>query len=100
MRAHHRGAFDEPSHLYFSDNDWCLRLQQAGLKVMYTPIGGVTHLEGASTHRIGAQARQMFFEDMLAYTGKHFGESRSRWLSVLTWPTRWSLTAAARLRGE
>jgi len=94
------GGFDERLHLYFTDDDWCLRLQQTGLKVMYKPIGGVIHPEGASTHRIRAQARQMYFEDMLAYTAKHFGISRRRWLSVLTWPTRWGLTAAARLRGE
>ncbi len=94
------GAFDERLRLYFSDDDWCRRLQDGGFPVMYIPIGGVAHPEGASVRQIRRLARRIYFEDMSTYTAKHFGHGRALWLSLLSRPTRWGLSLAATLRGE
>lgn len=93
------GRYDERFRLYFTDDDWCLRLREAGLQAMYLPIGGVVHPEGTSVRQNRRQARRIYFEDLAAYTGKHFGSLSARWLSLLTWPSRRGWALADRLRG-
>lgn len=90
------GALDERFRLYFSDDDWCRRLNAAGLQVIYSPRGGVVHPEGTSTRRIRPLAQQIFFEDMRAYAEKHFGKGRARILWLLSWPTRWGMARGVR----
>lgn len=44
-------GFDEQFFMYFEDNDLCLRWQQKGDKILYTPFETVTHLYGKGAHR-------------------------------------------------
>jgi len=46
-------GFDEQFFMYFEDNDLCLRFEQAGYKIVYTPFATVTHLYGKGAHRSG-----------------------------------------------
>jgi GT2 family glycosyltransferase len=94
------GAFDERLRLYFSDDDWCWRLDHAGFPVMYLPVGGVIHPEAASARQVRRLARRLYFEDMSRFAEKQFGAARARWLSALTRPTLWGLDMAGALRRE
>lgn len=42
------GGFDESLAVVYNDIDYCLRLRDLGLRVVYTPHARLTHLEGAS----------------------------------------------------
>lgn len=45
------GGFDEQFFMYFEDNDLCLRWQENGDKILYTPFETVVHLYGKGAHR-------------------------------------------------
>ena len=53
------GGFDEALPVAYNDVDFCLRLQERGLRILYTPYAELLHHEGASRGRIDAaeQAR-------------------------------------------
>lgn len=44
-------GFDERFFMYFEDNDLCLRFEQAGYGILYTPFDTVTHFYGKGAHR-------------------------------------------------
>jgi hypothetical protein len=92
------GGFDERLRLYFTEDDVCRRIRQAGYKIMYLPVGGVIHPEGASAAKIRRLARRIFFEDMIVYTKKYFGRWRAVWLWLLTRPTLWGINLMESLR--
>ncbi|MGQ9613836.1 MAG: glycosyltransferase family 2 protein [Chloroflexus sp.] len=66
------GLLDERFFLYFEDNDWCLRMRNAGWKVMYVPTYAVTHLGGQSwpTPRL---AGQHYRQSLRYFYQKHYG---------------------------
>lgn len=43
------GLFDEDFFFYGEDLDWCWRFNQAGYKIIYTPITKITHYKGVSS---------------------------------------------------
>ena len=94
------GGFDEQLRLYFTEDDWCWRIKQAGFKVMYLPVGGAVHPEGASTVQVRQMARRIYFGDMITYARKYFGQWRAGWLWLLTRPTYWGMALAGWLRGS
>lgn len=94
------GAYDERLRLYFTDDDWCQRLQRAGFELMYSPLGRVIHAEGSSSRQIRPLARRIYFEDLRSYTAKYFGDRRASWLGFLSAPTRWGMDVTAALRGH
>lgn len=51
------GGFDERFFMYFEDNDLCLKMEQAGYNILYTPFEQVVHLYGKGAHR----SKQLFF---------------------------------------
>jgi GT2 family glycosyltransferase len=91
-------GFDERLRLYFTDDDWCWRIRQAGFRVVYVPVGATVHREMSSARQVPRLARRLYFEDMARYAELRFGRWRARTLWVLAWPTRVALAGAARLR--
>lgn len=89
------GGFDEQLRLYFAEDDLCRRIQQAGYKIMYVPIGGAIHPESASVAQVRRLARRIYFEDMITYARKYFGAWRGLWLWLLTRPTYWGMALKA-----
>jgi hypothetical protein len=87
------GGFDERFRLYFAEDDWCARIRAAGFRVVYAPLGSVTHPEGASTSGVRRLARRLYFKDMIQYTGKHLGRAQAVFLWILTRPTIWAMAA-------
>jgi GT2 family glycosyltransferase len=94
------GGFDERLLLYFSDDDWCIRIRKAGYRVVYALVGEAIHGEGASARQDRRMARRMYFQDMVRYVAKHFGRARAAWLWLLTRPTRWALDLTGMVRQQ
>jgi GT2 family glycosyltransferase len=45
------GYFDEKMFMYVEEVDWCMRVKQQGLKVIYDSEASIIHYKGASTKR-------------------------------------------------
>jgi GT2 family glycosyltransferase len=57
------GGFDETLAEAFNDVDYCLRVRQAGYRVVYTPLAELSHREGASRgRRIPPEDRSRFVQ--------------------------------------
>lgn len=53
------GALDEDFYLYFEDVDWCRRVWEAGLKVVWVPDAVVMHAVGGAS-RVGGLLRNRY----------------------------------------
>jgi GT2 family glycosyltransferase len=67
------GGFDEQLFLYKEDEDLCLRLREAGGRVVYEPAVRICHRESVVADRQPELARASSY-----YFAKHFAHSRSR----------------------
>lgn len=63
------GGFDERLRVVLNDVDLCLRIREAGYRIVYTPFALLTHYEGASRGRRHPMAEEKLF--------------RARWAEVL-----------------
>ncbi len=79
------GLLDERFQLYFEDNDWCLRIRQAGWKVIYDPRFSVTHLGGQSQPQ-RRMANQLYYQSMIKFYAKHYGTLKTLLLRALLAP--------------
>ena len=79
------GLLDERFPLYFEDNDWCLRIRQAGWKVIYDPRFTVTHLGGQSQPQRRV-ANQLYYQSMIKFYAKHYGVAKTFLLKCLLAP--------------
>lgn len=73
------GGFDEAFHpVWFEDVDFCLRLREAGYRVLYAPDATARHIGGHSAARVRWEDRQVFwYGNLLRYAAAHFtGASR------------------------
>jgi hypothetical protein len=66
------GGLDENIFMYFEDNDWCLRIRQAGWKIYYNPQVSITHLGGQSLAQNPA-ARRGYYRSLDYFYTKHYG---------------------------
>ena len=85
------GLLDERFQLYFEDNDWCLRIRQAGLKVIYDPRFTVTHLGGQSQPQRRV-ANQLYYQSMIKFYAKHYGAFKTMLLKCLLTPYQLLIT--------
>lgn len=92
------GVLNERLVMYFTEDDWCLRMTRAGWQVAYAPIGRVVHDESASVRTRQRAMRRLYFRDMVEYVRAHHGRGRARLLFALSEPTRWALDLAQALR--
>jgi hypothetical protein len=82
------GYFDEKLKLYFPEDDICWRIRQAGHDIHYVAGATIVHDEHASVSQVQRLATHIYFNDLIAYTRKHFGGWRARLLAALILPTR------------
>ncbi len=73
------GLLDENIFMYFEDNDWCLRLRQAGWKICYYPEAEVMHLGGQSLRQNPA-AQAAYAGSLRYFYAKHYSR-----------PAQWAL---------
>jgi len=93
------GFFDPDFFLYSEEVDLCLRIQQAGYKIMYWPDIVVIHIGGESSRQIktlemsstGAQLIRWRMRSTLLYYRKHHGTGA--WLAKMLELVVYRLTA-------
>jgi len=76
------GFLDERFFFFFEETDWCRRIRQAGLEVLYVPGATAVHLQGYSANRRPVRARIQFYESRYRYFRKHGGERAERILAT------------------
>ena len=79
------GLLDERFKLYFEDSDWCMRMRQAGWRVVYDPRFKVIHLGGASLPQ-RRDANQLYYRSMIQFYAKHYGTLSTTLLRLLLLP--------------
>ncbi len=58
------GCFDERFFMYWEDADWCRRMQDSGLKVMYFPRAAIVHHVGGSSNHLIFRSRLEFHKSV------------------------------------
>jgi GT2 family glycosyltransferase len=70
------GGLDDGYFLFVEDVDWCRRIRDAGLEVVYVPEAEVTHRIGASRGPVSPRVLWERHRSMFRYVRKHFGWPR------------------------
>jgi N-acetylglucosaminyl-diphospho-decaprenol L-rhamnosyltransferase len=76
------GSLDEAMFMYFEDNEWCLRIRDAGWKVYYDPKAEIVHLGGQSLAKNPA-ARRAYYESLRYFYRKHYSRAAQMLLALL-----------------
>ncbi len=76
------GPLDESIFMYFEDNEWCLRIRNAGWKVYYDPQAAIVHLGGQSLAKNPA-ARQAYTGSLRYFYRKHYSRAAQMLLAAL-----------------
>jgi len=66
------GAFDERFFMYFEEVDLCLRLHDAGWKVLFVPGAEVMHHGGQSARQVLQEATLYRYRSLVAFYRKHY----------------------------
>jgi len=74
------GLFDEKFFMYGDDLDLCIRVAQAGYRIVYDGRVAITHLKGLSVARDFEQMSQAIFDANRDVYLKHFNPRGSRWV--------------------
>ncbi|WKZ29237.1 MAG: glycosyltransferase family 2 protein [Patescibacteria group bacterium] len=68
------GLLDEAFFIWFEEVDFCKRVKNAGLRVVYTPVASFIHHRGASFAQAMTFKKQRYFTNsMRIYFAKHMG---------------------------
>jgi len=76
------GLLDEHIFMYFEDNDWCLRMRQAGWTVYFNPKIEIVHLGGQSLAQ-NEEAQQSYYRSLRYFHAKHYGRLDALLLGML-----------------
>ena len=71
------GLMDERFFMYGEDLDLCLRLRQAGWKVLYYPAVELVHHKGRATRKASERMIYEFYRSMELFHDKHFAATSS-----------------------
>jgi len=82
------GTLDEKFFMYFEDNDWCMRIRQAGWKVYYYSEVSVTHLGGRSRSDT-SPVQEAYYRSLRYLYAKHFSRLSQATLCIALIPYRW-----------
>jgi GT2 family glycosyltransferase len=77
------GPMDERFPLYFNDVDWCLRAQNKGISIWYTPDAVAIHGYGGTTKKVRKAAIWESHRALLRLWSKHYRETTPRVLYVI-----------------
>ncbi|MFT4541364.1 MAG: GT2 family glycosyltransferase [Planctomycetota bacterium] len=72
-------GFDEEFFLFFEDIDFCLRLREAGGRVLYDPRITIVHRRGASAKKASELAERAYRQSQRRFWSKH----RGSWASFM-----------------
>jgi hypothetical protein len=62
---------DEEYFFFLEETDWCLRLKQAGWKVIHDPRYSIYHLQGKSAGKFNVRARIEYLRSRYTFFQKH-----------------------------
>lgn len=93
-------GFDERLKLYFTEDDLCKQILDAGYELHFVEGALLLHEERASTSQVWRLASYIYFEDLLTFTRKYYGTLQALLLRSLIIPTRLAMNLAQRWRGE
>lgn len=65
------GTMDERFFLYYDDTDFVRRVQNKGLKILYSPQVVITHKEGSSIGSLSPTSQYWLSRNLLIFTQKH-----------------------------
>ncbi len=79
------GLLDERFFLYAEDLDWARRVREAGYQVVYDPEVTIIHHKNKTgianqDAKISGRSREYFFDTMLQYYDKYYGEKLPRFV--------------------
>jgi GT2 family glycosyltransferase len=87
------GLYDETMKLYYTENDYCVRIREKGFKIGYLADGKVVHHLRGTVSKSGLQKiSKIYEEDTLAYFRKYSGAGAVLLLKVLIGLTNLLLT--------
>ena len=89
------GLLDEDLFLYSEEDDWCLRMKQAGWKVFYLPTVRVVHHGRASVDQMADQMFLQLYRSKVAYFRKHRGRLQTFLLKCILYIGHWPRLALA-----
>jgi GT2 family glycosyltransferase len=85
------GVFDEAFKLYFTDDDLCRSILACDKEIHFLADVVLLHYEKSGIQGMKDRARAIYFDDMLAFSCKHFGFWRTLFLRLLHIPTRMAM---------
>ncbi len=94
------GTFDTRLKLYFPEDDLCKRILLEGREIHFTADAMLRHEEHASTRQAQRLSSRIYFDDLITFTRKWYGNIAAFALAALVIPTRAAMEIAQRLRGE
>ncbi len=78
------GTLDESFYLWFEEVDFCRRVQQAGLKLLYYPAAKIVHHGKASFRQhFTLRLQMMFNHSLITYMKKHSNPIAVAWLYLM-----------------
>lgn len=67
------GPLDEAFFFFGEETDWCRRMREAGWKLMFAPVGEITHHGSASVRKLNHRRDVMLTESKVRLHRKHGG---------------------------
>jgi GT2 family glycosyltransferase len=67
------GPLDEAFFFFGEETDWCRRMRDAGWKLVFAPVGEITHHGSASARKLNARRDVMLTEALVRLHRKHGG---------------------------
>ncbi len=81
------GYMDERFEMFFSDVDWCKKVYEAGLNIIFTPEIKIFHKMGSSVKRYPAEMIVKSHYGFYQYLSKYNGQWWKKPLNWLSWIT-------------
>jgi GT2 family glycosyltransferase len=97
---------DETFFLYGEETDWCRRCAEAGWKLVFAPVGAITHFGSGSSRQLNFRRDLLLSEGTVRLHHKHGGllAAAIMWLLLLTFNCSrsiyWSMRAWRRGQSE
>ena len=71
------GLLDPGFFFFGEETDWCLRIRSAGWRLVFAPVGEITHLGGGSAKRLGGRRDLLLTGALIRLQRKHGGRVRA-----------------------
>lgn len=92
------GMYDKRYYLYYEDNDWSMRIKQAGYKIMFTPYAKIWHKNASSSGGSGSALQDYYITRNRMLFGMSYAPLRSKIsllkesIRLLVFGRRWQKT--------